>query len=236
MTTLDSMSDVAVADGVAVSYDMAAYWLSVSGDHSQTAWNRFAQEHNANQNCGPDVTNALSQVLKEIESFYVHKVSWKRCDLCESVFGVISQTKDVAWDINELFGLSAGPNRQRGAGNGSFKQPSRSVSVNGKCYDAAAVNYVMYGKIASLCQEFNWLGKWGQEMKAGAWKRLAYGHGVDGETKAWYEAGYDGWSTSSSVYSFTPYKVGQAGTLNKLNFTWLPYMKEGKEGWYERPF
>jgi len=142
----------------------------------------------------------------------------------------------VAWDIPNLYDWS-----QRA----DFKQPARSVAVQGRCYDAGAANYALYGLMGKLCNRN--LPFIFERLKT--WKNWAYGVTADLETRGWLKAGYDGsqrqangtcgpWEyPSTAVPSFTPYSILPSGhpswashpdVLNTpwltttFDFTWLP--------------
>ncbi len=178
-------------------------------------WVEFARRHDANQPCGPDVTSALADVLTRITNFYDDQPSDScRNRLCATAtLPSITFAHRGAWDINYLYMRSTE----------GFRERSRSVQVSGRCYDAASVNYVMYGLIGRLCGQS--LSR--VESTVEMWKTARYG-AVDRETMAWTRAGYNGWDPSDEVYSFTPYRVGNRRPISGMTFTWLPYMREGE--------
>ena len=212
---------VEMTSGVSVGREILELWALQLGYLPRSEQlKKFAEGHDASKPCGSECTEALSDVLKRIAEFYNSKDKEKQEKLCCTVFdyweGGPNINSSRAWDINQLFALSST----------GFRESWRSVRVNGKCYDAGSVNYVMYGLMGKLCKKTydTVLGR------VTTWKQLAYHHPPDRETVAWLKAGYDGWDTTKKVDSITPYslKVESRNPIGGFTFTWLPYMIGGK--------
>jgi len=197
--------------GADVGWDMTSYWLNAKGYPTEADWRVYASRHNAKQPCGPDCTKQIAQVLKEMTEFYNGLSDKDKEKSCDTVFSWYDQdartTASNAWDIDDLY--------QKSKDEGTFKEPFRSVTVDGQCYDSAAVNYVQFGHIARLCGK----NKTVAIGKINAWKRRQYGHSSDPETMAWFEAGYNGWTPGKTVYSFTPYYI--TGQKETGNYEWI---------------
>jgi hypothetical protein len=103
-----------------------------------------------------------------------------------------------------------------------MKEASRSVRVDGKCYDAAAVNYVLYGLMGRLCGK-KWTDLY-NNLKT--WKAVAYLQTVDEETLGWMGAGFHKTWPGHRVLSATPYSTRIRPTTEgwtTLDFAWSPY-------------
>jgi hypothetical protein len=221
------MHGISTGTGHQVGYDMAEYWLNRANYVNSGRWLAFAKAHDANQPCGPEITEALNDILSTIARHYINLDPAQKEMSCCTVFDLtkpghngpeLNDSAARAWDITDLYMLS-----RRG-----FKEPSRSVRVSGKCYDAAAVNYVAFGLMAKLCGKSCSFAV----ERTRRWKRIRYSTEVDPETEAWIRAGHRGWSsTFSDVYSFTPYTTTDdpnRKTIRTMVFTWLPYWYQGK--------
>ena len=154
----------------------------------------------------------------------------QKCLSGNAVFCKSAMEFDRAWDIVELYSWSST----------GFRESSRSVSVNGRCYDAAAVNYVLYGWIGRLCASdsarlamknrrvvTSWSDVWG---KAKSWKEFAYGHAPGVETKDWTWAGWKGWPLKfkNLPRSTTPYRVlPERIKKDLLRAKWRPTLDPG---------
>ena len=67
-----------------------------------------------------------------------------------------------------------------------FKDDKGTVTVSGKCYRQAAVNYWLWGRINKLCKR-----QLSAALdEASLWKKRAYGHWPTKETTGWIKAGY----------------------------------------------
>jgi len=152
--------------------------------------------------------------------------------------GVINWKAGSAWDILEV---------NAWAQYGEYKEPERSVTVDGTCFDAAAVNYVLYGFIAKWCSlhcASRGEDRYESDYVRGnvrLWKSWGYNNeDVDPETLAWIEAGYSadlrGNFRTPHESSIMPYDVSteydpddpdQKRLLEAmkggLNFKWAPY-------------
>jgi RHS repeat-associated protein len=107
-------------------------------------------------NCGPDVTATTLRTIQEIESTF--RFTWsvkQRWNACTALYG---RYANGAWTIMELFEisyhgtkLSAYPRLGASALPGTVPDCGTTVVYNGKCHHAGDVNYLMWGKINTLC-------------------------------------------------------------------------------------
>ena len=140
--------------------------------------------------CGVNVTSMLIDVLKQIEVDFA-SWSWFRKTLkCESLVDPLSF--DSAWDIYEL-----GPKHSMRGACSTCPTLScyDSVEVCGQCFPDSQVNYVMFGKITSLCG----YPKSVVDLLVDGWKRVAHKHPAQPGAMAWTTAGYNGWMGCGSV-------------------------------------
>ena len=104
--------------------------------------------------CGKaDVTTALENVLKRIENDFNGLNETMQEGHCNALYA--KDTRESAWDIKELaanglYDAWKWPHLEQGSG---LSECERTVTVAGKCYYSAAVNYAMWGKINSLCNK-----------------------------------------------------------------------------------
>ena len=168
--------------------------------------------HDKRHSCGPDITAELSAMLKDLESFYKdeQESNKERKSLCRRVFeprpGAFG-----AWDIVPLREMSK---RKKGAGypfgdpmEGKMSNVSwaRSVQVKGRCYDAGAVNFVMFGRMARLCQGC-WIADWNDVYnRILAWKVAGHWEFPRTEALDWAYAGWRNWPEGNIPRSTTPY-------------------------------
>jgi len=171
--------------------------------------------------CGPNVSEDLRRVVQAIKDrFNNERDPQIKCDLCYTAFNKDSTEAATSWDIQDLHGMTLGPitakvlgvrveswhpQELRLAPEGSWK---RSVQVDDRCYDAAAVNYVMYGVIGRLCEGYEGIKEWEDVWaRVRDWKLNAYGHLPTTETTDWAYDGWMGWPNSNIPRSERPYPV-----------------------------
>jgi outer membrane protein OmpA-like peptidoglycan-associated protein len=102
--------------------------------------------------CGPKIDNALKRVLGEVAKAFL---SWDVIDQvhnCDSLTSIVMVTNE--WDIEQLHFEAIKPNF-KGCGipekGEDEKACSQTVEVDGKCFLAGTVNYVLWGLICRLC-------------------------------------------------------------------------------------
>ncbi len=95
--------------------------------------------------CGLDITKHMERGLKQVEATYLAKPQADQHKICNALGEL------TGWDINILIGES--PKNILAAGNCGIKPCEYTVTINGECHWAAAVNYMLYGKVARLCRD-----------------------------------------------------------------------------------
>jgi len=113
----------------------------------------FVDPYGLSKCCGPDITEELADVLERATKHFVSLGSIKaKLEKCEGLTHPLSAP--VAWDIPALYdhGWIKSYQMMRppcAVGEGC----EDSVQVNGKCYYAGSVNYVMFGHMWRLCDQ-----------------------------------------------------------------------------------
>ena len=143
--------------------------------------------------CGPDITEALKDVLSRTRTAFAKWSPTQRNVACISL--VQTPIAAFGWEINQL-----GPGgREQGVKN---FQPecatcggSLSVQVGSGCHYAGSVNYVVYGVMMQLCHDelegFVFTEKeMGRNITIWKWVRQA--PNLDASL-GWAKAGYNGW-------------------------------------------
>ena len=103
--------------------------------------------------CGPSITGHLHELLKEMKANFRDLPPEDQCAVCFGFRGM------DGWDIGELHlaGREGGfaPFNQPGCGTGRC---GGTVAVNGACYRAAEVNYLLWGAAHAMCRDawFDW--------------------------------------------------------------------------------
>jgi hypothetical protein len=179
--------------------------------------------------CGPDVTDALDDVLGRTRTAFRGWSSLKRAVACTAL--VQTPIGASGWEINQL-----GPgSREEGAKN---FQPecatctkSLSVQVDDGCHYAGSVNYVVYGVMLRLCHDHleqmrsTLSSTYSEEQMAlyvTIWKVL---HGAPNLTASlkWARAGYHDWPESPTPRPELPVCAECPKELrSRLTVRWAP--------------
>ena len=123
--------------------------------------------------CGPDITEALGKLRDQVGENFNKEDYWGQLFLCSGKWQTDS------WDIGYLHEIES--NYLPGCMTGRCEE---TVEVNGKCYNAHAVNYYLWGVTSAFCLE----GK--AVMNTGInWARISGDYDCK---KKWAEAGYAG--------------------------------------------
>jgi hypothetical protein len=150
----------------------------------------------SDQLCGPDVTQAVTDVVAQTKADYAGWSEVQKNEACAALENWYCAGD--AWDIVELHNRgwldSYAPCSDKG---GACKN---TVMVDGSCSYAGSVNYVIFGAMCALC------GIWESTMEDMIWAYKGgsvwpWGHGPSanyGPSLAWARAGYDGWPAVSS--------------------------------------
>jgi outer membrane protein OmpA-like peptidoglycan-associated protein len=166
--------------------------------------------------CGPKVTPQVANAVAKTKSLYRGWSPTDRANACDALTSV--PVAAFAWDIQNLhkngwilwYRCPSPPTPCAAAGTGKHEPTSASadtgvcasrgadcgstVEVNGQCYYAGSVNYVIFGTMASLCglSEYVVQGLIAA-YKAGGMKGSNYSTARD-----WAMAGYNGWPSGGS--------------------------------------
>jgi hypothetical protein len=173
--------------------------------------------------CGPDITNALIQVIQDVKSLYASLNEKNKSDVCTDL--VVIPAAFDAWDIKELhddtkwllddYGFAPGL-------PGCSTPPCKdSVQVNNRCHYIHAVNYVIFGVMMNLC------GYPEKLMKPMIFPyKTLIGSKVTTNAIQWAEAGFKGWPVGGAspelhldLLHCKPCKVRYTG---KFTFDWSP--------------
>jgi len=153
--------------------------------------------------CGPDVSQALANVLADVRSTFRGWTPTQKRANCDAVTGLT--TLVMAWDIHELFlpetsWLRTSPFRPScgipPAPAGDIELAStcgNSVQVGSQCFLAGTVNYALLGQICRLCNdEFGVLSEYTCANLIDAWTL----HGLrddPGPPTAWMRSAFRGY-------------------------------------------
>jgi RHS repeat-associated protein len=102
--------------------------------------------------CGANVGDCLRKALLEVERAFDDLSEYKRFRVCESM------VHPKGWDINEFWSAGGGKD---GTGEYVFGKGAcgsgkciGSITIDGHCYWAAEVNYVLWGLLRKKCDKF----------------------------------------------------------------------------------
>jgi RHS repeat-associated protein len=106
--------------------------------------------------CGPDITDAVANLLKDIDRQFSSLSSSEQDDLCDGYIGVASWDTDL-YTRHTSFKIANCPQgkaclrdrRKAGVTGGS------SVTFNGKCFASFDANYLLYGAMMNNCGIWN---------------------------------------------------------------------------------
>lgn len=174
--------------------------------------------------CGPKIDNVLKNVLREVTRTFL---SWDVLDQvhnCDSLTSIVRVTNE--WDIEQLHFEPIKPNFPGCAvpeDGESKKACSQTVEVDGKCFLAGTVNYVLWGLICRLCNmRFNYPSHSTMEDLVIIYNRVGFDDpGPPGE---WAEIGWKGFGGTappvgnrSSCQSKCPHEHS-----TPFSWQWLP--------------
>lgn len=141
-----------------------------------------------NPTCGPDISISVIALLSKI-TFKFHDWDEKEQKRhCDELYNIADGGAGDAWmSTIKRHGLDNKPS--------SYGCPSSScagtVEMFGKCYNAHAVNYAVFGHMNSLCG----ISKWKMRLAIDGHKRITHGplfrNDLE-ETFGWADWGYDG--------------------------------------------
>jgi len=138
--------------------------------------------------CGPDITIALQRLLNEVTMDFI------RWSLRQKIRHCYGRYRGSGWDTDlfnpktrKRFRTSACPtgscttiDDRRGLGGGAV------VTVGGRCYDTFDVNYVLWGRMNTLCKLAGIEPKWPHgTLIVPAWKLVTYGGSRTAQALHW---------------------------------------------------
>ncbi|MCX5791530.1 MAG: hypothetical protein NTY45_04820 [Elusimicrobia bacterium] len=186
-----------------------------------------APQSNETNYCGPDVSVPLGNVLQKIENAYNSWTPEQKEDRCLAMDVNTKHPAIDAWDIEDLrsdLGYSSSISKELKK-NGACQH---TVAVDGKCFRAEEVNYVMWGAMTRLCgKSLRWssakvraylfyyytpLSRDHRGKKDSAYKAEAY------NKVAWTKAGYAGWPKNWSPYATRPECAISPQFVNSVSF------------------
>ena len=169
--------------------------------------------------CGPDVTQQVKDALGKVEDTFNNKLSAEQKEAACDAF--TSRDPDPlkgnepmwlnAWDINNLHNqnwINSAPYSPKCA---TTPNCQNTVTVDGKCFYAGSANYVVFGRMWKLCDNYEWTGEtliWGYKGDRPTIKRGWLGIPYLGKKKPaanykpsqdWFSAGYNKWPGGSGT-------------------------------------
>ncbi len=179
--------------------------------------------------CGPDISNALEDVLSRTKAAFAGWTPLQRAVACTAL--VQTPIGAVGWEINQL-----GPGGREQAEK-NFQPDcatcggSLSVQVGDGCHHAGSVNYVSYGVMLRLCHDHlenmgsTLSSTYSEEQMAlyiTIWKSLRGAPNLTASLK-WAKAGYNGWPRGSTPSPELPSCAKcQKPLTSRLTVRWLP--------------
>lgn len=181
--------------------------------------------------CGPDVTLVLASAVSRTKAKYKNTLG-SRSAACRNIsnpllnpqipylnpLGIIN-----SWDTDLHSGVNSGgyvgwlnkPPYYNVPSKGPCSTPQPicggTVSVNGVCYDAGSVNYVIYGVMMKLCgfskQRAHFMLDLYKGPKTSQYRGRCFVTPAAGNWKTsgqWIDAGYDGWPAIGPGISIPP--------------------------------
>ncbi|MBN2264626.1 MAG: hypothetical protein JW775_02310 [Candidatus Aminicenantes bacterium] len=150
--------------------------------------------------CGPDATNQIVYSLYRLESDWNRWTPSQKWAHYKSAFLPLGM-QEVAWDIPALKSdLGWIGTDCPGCPTGICAQEGGTISIDGQCFRPATVNYVLFGKMASLAG----LDIAQTLVLVAGFKRYKYGKWPDNDTIAWTTAGWNGWPSGSHPHASYP--------------------------------
>ncbi len=101
--------------------------------------------------CGVEVGPHLRAMLKKVKAAFDDLSVDDRFDICEAM------VSGVGWDINQFYNAGDTSGKGRSVFNSGMCGAGGcdgSVTVNGNCYWASSVNYLLWGFARRMCRDF----------------------------------------------------------------------------------
>jgi hypothetical protein len=171
----------------------------------------------ANCFCGPDITLQLRSTMRRLLTDFTRFSLYRQALACRAL--ISAPTLAWAWDIVDLHNPE-GLNRL--FGHCPTEPDCRdTVQVDGACFLASRVNYVMWGLMNRLC---GWPLR-ETLARAALWKHFMYQKPLDRDTVGWVAAGHQGWPDSGQTPPATERskcQVDMCGQVtSRMRYRWL---------------
>ena len=154
--------------------------------------------------CGPDVTKQLKNVVAKIQQTFRNWDESQRKSACAALSSTKSDASIPgapvwanAWDIKQLHDTSWMKQSVCGIPR---DECGDTVMIEGQCFFAGSVNYVMFGVISRLCEfqkdsMLRAIDLYKGQIKVGPIERPPAGNWQP--SRDWANAGYDGWAPAN---------------------------------------
>lgn len=178
--------------------------------------------------CGPDVTDALVDVLSRVEARFADWGSAKRFSACANL--VTLPGAAISWDINQLG--PGGRERLTRRYRPKCATCGFSVQVGGVCHYTGSVNYALFGVMMRLCHGHFQGSTFESWFSREAMLELIYTYKHDSgnyqASNEWALAGFRSSSVSPTPVADRP-ACGACTTpfRERLTFKWLPLVVAG---------
>jgi RHS repeat-associated protein len=168
-------------------------------------------------NCGPDITSAVEATLQDIRDQF-GRLDWLQKDGgCGALYFPPWRAVD-AWDMLNVQGFSWQPTPIERQHCSSCLE---EVTYKGGCYSLSQINYIMFGLVNKLCDDFYLFGfPVEQAERAAFWGKIGRGMGTDEavQVMGFVNHGYSG--SPLNVRSSRCAPRSTVATFNITNWHW----------------
>ncbi len=192
---------------------------NMSTDKNKKAIKDLAEKHFPAKDavCGPDVDVPFAKSIKSADKMFSKWNGKEKRDHCFALISYDATATNeivgaVSWDIRQLYVKDWISEKYRQHGCATVAQsPScgATVQIGKNCYYAGSPNYVIFGKMFSLCNKHfknithykTHFSKKNMHKYVDAYKGPGLVSSASGNYKAskeWADAGFDGWSQSKN--------------------------------------
>lgn len=154
--------------------------------------------------CGGDATDRLAETLMDLRDQFKSKTAEEQAKVCD--IGVANPAHAISdsWDIENLaFAECRESTEVATCGQDAC---AGSVSVDGGCYFAGAVNYLLWGAGYRLCSEYVDSGRYtldGSKRLMVAYRKAVWGGKGIADRTSWIEAGWNAMATAKTQAAAT---------------------------------
>ena len=148
-------------------------------------------------NCGPEIHDNLKQALQDFDVRWETYSVWEKLRRLAAVF-VPNANVTGSWDIDQLARVRSWLSADCPGCPSGMCSPEQAVSVDGNCFVAADVYYVLLGHLAELGQRIDPIHFGYDTVEKYIYGRKAIlGKRARKDTLAWGRAGFNGWPHSA---------------------------------------